>query len=79
MRTERIPVDAHTFDKDALIFDHGQVKKVGLVDSDGTKLVTLLCPDALSVGIWAPAGGKRPLSAWSPGLAGATIWALRES
>lgn len=47
-------VDSHTFDKDALIFDHGQVKKVSLLDADGTKLVTMRCPDALSVGIWSP-------------------------
>ena len=59
-------VDVHTFDKDALIFDHGQVKKVGLVDSDGTRLVTLCCPDALSVGIWAPAGGKAPFICLEP-------------
>ena len=59
-------VDAHTFDKDALIFDHGQVKKVSLVDSDGTKLVTMRCPDALSVGIWAPAGGEAPFICLEP-------------
>ena len=60
------PVDAHTFDKDALIFDHGQVKKVGLVDADGAKLVTMFCPDALSVGIWAPAGGEAPFICLEP-------------
>ena len=61
-------VDAHTFDKDALIFDHGQVKKVSLVDSDGTKLVTMRCPDALSVGIWAPAGGEAPFICLEPSI-----------
>ena len=59
-------VDAHTFDKDALIFDHGQVKKVSLADTDGTNLVTMLCPDALSVGIWAPAGGEAPFICLEP-------------
>lgn len=59
-------VDRHTFDKDALIFDHGQVKKVSLADTDGTNLVTMLCPDALSVGIWAPAGGEAPFICLEP-------------
>ena len=39
---------------------------MGLADSDGTKLVTLVCPDALSMGIWAPAGGKAPFICLEP-------------
>ena len=59
-------MDAHTGDEDGLILDHGQVKKEGLVDADGAKLVTMLCPDALSVGIWAPAGGEAPFICLEP-------------
>jgi len=59
-------VDAHTFDKDALIFDNSQVKKVSLVDADGDCIVTMRCPDALSVGIWAPEGGEAPFICLEP-------------
>ena len=44
-------VEEHTFDRDALIFDHGQVKQVSLEEADGTRLVTMRCAEALSVGI----------------------------
>ena len=36
------------------------------MDADGAKLVTMLCPDALSVGIWAPAGGEAPFICLEP-------------
>lgn len=59
-------VKADTFDRDALIFDGGQVKEVGLEDADGTKLVTMRCPDALSVGIWSPTGKNAPFICLEP-------------
>lgn len=59
-------VDSHTFDRDALIFDGGQIKKVGLVTPEGEPLVTMVCPDALSVGIWAPGGGNSPFICLEP-------------
>ena len=59
-------VKADTFDRDALIFDGGQVKEVRLEDADGTKLVTMRCPDALSVGIWSPTGKNAPFICLEP-------------
>lgn len=59
-------VKADTFDRDALIFDGGQVKEVRLEDADGTKLVTMRCPDALSVGIWSPVGKDAPFICLEP-------------
>lgn len=59
-------VDEHTFDRDALIFDYGQVKQVSLEEADGTRLVTLRCPDALSVGIWSPMGKQAPFICLEP-------------
>ncbi len=46
-------VGEHTFDADTMVFDEGQVKKVSLQEADGTKRVTLICPDAQHVGIWS--------------------------
>lgn len=59
-------VGPHTFDRDALIFDNGQVKQVSLEKADGTRLVTLRCPDALSVGIWSPVGKNAPFICLEP-------------
>jgi galactose mutarotase-like enzyme len=59
-------VEEHTFDRDALIFDHGQVKKVSLENADGTRIVTMHCPDALSVGIWSPVGKDVPFICLEP-------------
>ena len=59
-------VSPHTFDRDALIFDNGQVKQVSLEKADGTRLVTLRCPDALSVGIWSPVGKNAPFICLEP-------------
>lgn len=59
-------VETHTFDRDALIFDNGQIKQVSLEKADGTRLVTLRCPDALSVGIWSPVGKQAPFICLEP-------------
>ena len=59
-------VEEYTFDQDALIFDHGQVKKVSLEEADGTRLVTLCCQDALSMGIWSPVGKQAPFICLEP-------------
>ncbi len=59
-------VEPDTFDRDALIFDNGQVKQVSLERADGTRLVTLRCPDALSVGIWSPVGKNAPFICLEP-------------
>lgn len=59
-------VKPDTFDKDAMIFDGGQIKKVSLEEADGTKLVTLRCPDVLSVGIWSPVKKNAPFICLEP-------------
>lgn len=59
-------IDAHSFDADTMIFDGGQVKKVTLLEADGTKRVTLLCPEARQVGIWSPVGKGAPFLCLEP-------------
>lgn len=59
-------IDAHSFDADTMIFDGGQVKKVSLLEVDGTRRVTLVCPEADQVGIWSPVGKKAPFLCLEP-------------
>lgn len=59
-------VEKHTFDRDALIFDHEQVKQVSLETAAGKRLVTVCCPDALSVGIWSPVKRQAPFICLEP-------------
>ncbi len=59
-------VEEHTFDRDALIFDHNQVKCVSLETAEGKRLVTLSCPDAHSVGIWSPVKRQAPFICLEP-------------
>ena len=62
----RYQVGEHTFDRDALIFDGGQVKQVSLENPDGRRIVTMRCPDARSVGIWSPSGMQAPFICLEP-------------
>ncbi len=43
----------HMFDRDALIFEDGQVEKVGIAFPDGTPYVTMYCSDFPYVGVWS--------------------------
>lgn len=52
----RYAIDRHLFDKDALIFDDGQIKEVSVLRPDGSHYVTLGCEGFGSVGIWAKPG-----------------------
>ena len=61
-------VGEHTFDADTMVFDEGQVKKVTLEEADGTKRVTLICPDAQHVGIWSPVQKSAPFICLEPWL-----------
>ena len=45
------------FDKDALVFEDGQLPSVGLVDADKKPFVTLTCTDFPYVGIWSKPDG----------------------
>ena len=48
-------IDAHMFDKDALIFDD-QIEKAGIAFPDGTPYVELICHGFPSFGIWSVPG-----------------------
>ena len=48
-----LDITEHLFDKDALIFDNNQVKKVSLCTPDGKPYITLSCPDFPSFGLWS--------------------------
>lgn len=61
-------VGEHTFDADTMIFDKSQVKKVRLEEADGTRRVTLICPDAEQVGIWSPVQKQAPFICLEPWL-----------
>ena len=58
-----MPLTNHTyqlskdlFDLDALVFDGGQIRKVGIVMPDGSDYVTVLCEGFPNFGIWAAPG-----------------------
>ena len=61
-------VNEHTFDADTMVFDEEQVKKVSLEEADGTRRVTLICPDARHVGIWSPVQKHAPFICLEPWL-----------
>ncbi len=46
-------IDPHMFDKDALIFDNGQITKAGIALPDGTPYVELICEGFPNFGIWS--------------------------
>ena len=50
------PITEHMFDNDALIFDNGQIKKVGIALPDGTPYVELSCDGFPNFGIWSAVG-----------------------
>lgn len=49
-------IEAHMFDKDALLFDEGQVQWAALGYPDGTPYVSLECRDFTNFGIWSVPG-----------------------
>ena len=53
LREGRCSIDDHMFDNDALIFEDGQVKQVGIALPDGTPYVTMRCEDFPFMGIWS--------------------------
>ena len=59
MDGEYLPLDTHTFDKDALILDNGQVNKVTLCRQDKTPWLSLSF-NAPVVGLWSPGGKNAP-------------------
>jgi len=57
--------DAHSFDNDALVFDHSQIKRVELLDDEGNAVVTVLTK-APAMGIWSPKGKNAPFICIEP-------------
>ena len=49
-------IDEHMFDKDALIFDNGQITKAGISLPDGTPYVEISCEGFPNFGIWSAIG-----------------------
>lgn len=60
-----LPMDAHLFDRDALIIEHGQTHKISLQDSHGENYVTVSF-DAPLVGVWSPTGKNAPFVCIEP-------------
>ena len=49
-----MPILSKTFDRDALIFENGQVATTELCDKNGAPVLRVECPQAEAYGIWAP-------------------------
>lgn len=59
------PIDIHTFDKDALILENGQVHKVALLDKRKKPYITLHF-EAPVVGLWSPPAKNAPFVCIEP-------------
>lgn len=57
--------DTHSFDSDALIFDHSQIRKIELLDAEGKAAVTVQTK-APALGIWSPGGKDAPFICIEP-------------
>ena len=62
----RLPVTEHLFDRDALIFDGGQVDTVGLLYPDGTPYVTMELAGFPSLGVWSKPHSDAPYVCLEP-------------
>ena len=60
-----MPIEEHTFDQDALIFEQNQAHRVELLDSDRKAYVAVEF-DAPLFGIWSPAGKHAPFICIEP-------------
>lgn len=60
-----LPIDIHTFDRDALILEDSQVKEVTLYDNDKQPCLSLYF-DAPVVGLWSPPGKNAPFVCIEP-------------
>lgn len=61
----RLPVDRHTFDTDALIFEDSQIRRVTLCDKSGDPYITLAFAAPL-VGLWSPPKKNAPFVCIEP-------------
>lgn len=53
LKDEKYAIDLHTFDKDALVFDGGQIERAGIALPDGTPYLEVKAVDFPNFGIWA--------------------------
>lgn len=67
-----LPLDTHTFDKDALILENEQVRKVTLYNKEKQAYLSLHF-NAPVVGLWSPPAKNAPLSASNLGTDVATV------
>lgn len=56
LENETCPLNEEMFEKDALIFDGGQIEEVWLCRRDGSPYVGMHCEDFTSFGIWSVKG-----------------------
>lgn len=61
-----LPLDVHTFDRDALILEDRQVKEVTLHDVNRNPVLRLRFPSAPLVGLWSPPGKNAPFVCIEP-------------
>lgn len=60
-----LPLDTHTFDKDALVIEDSQVKRVDLLNLDGSSYLTVYFT-APVVGLWSPPAKNAPFVCIEP-------------
>lgn len=60
-----MPLNAHTFSDDALIFAEGQVRRVSMLDKNKAPYLTLLFSSPV-VGLWSPPAGNAPFVCIEP-------------
>ena len=56
LQNHRYQIRDDMFDRDALVFDHGQIEWAGIALPDGTPYVTLSCKGFPNFGIWSMPG-----------------------
>lgn len=61
-----MPLDVHSFDRDAFILEDGQVKEVTLHDANRHPVLRLRFPSAPLVGLWSPPGKNAPFVCIEP-------------
>lgn len=60
-----MPIDTHTFDRNALMLEHSQVREVTLCDNERRPCVSMRF-DAPVVGLWSPPGKNAPFVCIEP-------------
>jgi len=65
MQDGLLPIDLHTFDRDALIFENNQISEVNLLDKNKQPYISLQF-DAPLVGLWSPPKKNAPFVCIEP-------------